>query len=151
MDWVSNVAMLELVVTLFVGLLLKMDMIDAEAAESELFTAMVVLLSTFIFFYPMISLLVGSDRAHNAVVSVFTKLRAKVFAWKKKHNTIAVVEQDVDTNNNTNGGSSETPKPGDQRDVAVTHAVTFSNNTDANKLGDLSPARTNNYTQVLDI
>jgi hypothetical protein len=83
-DWVSNVAMLELVVTLFLGLLLKVDMIDAEDAESELFTAIVVLLSTFVFFYPMISIIIASERTQKAVVSVFTKLRAKVFTWKKK-------------------------------------------------------------------
>ena len=91
MDWVSNVAMLELVVTLFLGLLLKVDMIDAEDAESELFTAIVVLLSTFVFFYPMISIIIASERTQKAVVSVFTKLRAKVFTWKKNRTRLQLL------------------------------------------------------------
>jgi hypothetical protein len=137
-DWVSNVAMLELVVTLFLGLLLKVDMIDAEDAESELFTAIVVLLSTFVFFYPMISIIIASERTQKAVVSVFTKLRAKVFTWKKKQNKIAVtIKQDVDTDDATDG-SSGTPDPSEQHVVTI-----ITNDNDGGELGDLSPSSTN--------
>lgn len=56
---ISNIALLEILVTLYVGLLLKFQIVDESSADSASFTALVMFLNTFIFLYPGVCMLFG--------------------------------------------------------------------------------------------
>jgi hypothetical protein len=66
---IQNIAMLELVVTLFLGLLLKLDVVDAEDEHSGLFDGIIALMTAFIFLYPVITMILTSKRSQNSVLS----------------------------------------------------------------------------------
>ena len=66
---IQNIAMLELVVTLFLGLLLKLDVVDAEDEHSGLFDGIIALMTALIFLYPVITMILTSKRSQNSVLS----------------------------------------------------------------------------------
>ena len=53
MDQANNIALLELYLTLFLGLLFRVSAVSEDASESELFTVVVAFLAAFIFVYPL--------------------------------------------------------------------------------------------------
>ena len=68
-DRVQNIAMLELVVTLFLGLLLKLEVVNAEEEHSGLFSGIIAMMTAFIFLYPAISMVLTSERMRSSVLS----------------------------------------------------------------------------------
>uniref|UniRef100_A0A7S0MRJ9 TRP C-terminal domain-containing protein n=1 Tax=Pyramimonas obovata TaxID=1411642 RepID=A0A7S0MRJ9_9CHLO len=66
---IANIALLELFATLFLGLLLKVDTVNEEAAASSLFTALVMALSCFIIVYPAVAFLVERRHKRKSVTS----------------------------------------------------------------------------------
>lgn len=75
----QNTAMLELVATLFLGLLLKIDMVnDTEEERTRVFDLTVTLVTLFIFVYPVVTMLFTSEKAHNLLSSRIKKLASKV-------------------------------------------------------------------------
>jgi len=72
-DRVQNIAMLELVVTLFLGLLLKLEVVNAGEEHSGLFSGIIALMTAFIFIYPVISMILTSERMRNSFLSRLTR------------------------------------------------------------------------------
>ena len=66
-DAANNIALLELYVTLFLGLLFRVSAVSDNAADSELFTGVVVFLAAFIVVYPAVGMLLFSRRARTTV------------------------------------------------------------------------------------
>jgi len=66
-DAANNIALLELYLTLFLGLLFRVSAVSDDAGESELFTVVVAFLAAFIFVYPMVGMLLFSRRARTTV------------------------------------------------------------------------------------
>ena len=66
-DAANNIALLELYLTLFLGLLFRVSAVSEDAGESELFTVVVAFLAAFIFVYPLVGMLLFSRRARTTV------------------------------------------------------------------------------------
>ena len=54
MDQANNIALLELFLALFLGLLFRVNVVSDDAAESALFDAVAAMLGMFIFVYPVV-------------------------------------------------------------------------------------------------
>jgi hypothetical protein len=81
-DAANNIALLELYLTLFLGLLFRVSAVSEEAGESELFTVVVAFLAAFIFVYPLVGMLLFSRRARTTVdkpTSLFVKKALALF------------------------------------------------------------------------
>ena len=71
--------MLELVATMFLGLLLKIDMVNAaEEERSRVFDLTVATVTGFIFAYPVVTFLLTSEKVHKLLSSLMNKLASKV-------------------------------------------------------------------------
>jgi hypothetical protein len=53
-DQANNVALLELFLALFLGLLFRVNVVSDDAAEGALFEVVAALLGSFIFVYPVV-------------------------------------------------------------------------------------------------
>ena len=71
----SNIAMLELYVTLFLGLLLKVEVVSEEESDSAVFTGLVVVLTAFIFVFPLVSIALASSGNHSSRKSAASSIR----------------------------------------------------------------------------
>ena len=54
MDQANNIALLELFLALFLGLLFRVNVVSDDAAEGALFEVVAALLGLFIFVYPVV-------------------------------------------------------------------------------------------------
>ena len=62
-DQANNIALLELFLALFLGLLFRVNVVSDDAAEGALFEVVAALLGLFIFVYPVVSLLPALTQA----------------------------------------------------------------------------------------
>jgi hypothetical protein len=53
-DQANNIALLELLLALFLGLLFRVNVVSDDAADGALFDAVAVMLGMFIFVYPVV-------------------------------------------------------------------------------------------------
>jgi len=83
-DAANNIALLELYLTLFLGLLFRVSAVSEDAGESELFTVVVAFLAAFIFVYPMVGMLLFSRRARTTVDKPKSLLVKKALALFKR-------------------------------------------------------------------
>jgi len=86
---VQNIAMLELLATMFLGLLLKVEMVNVVEERSKVFDMTVTAVTVFVFVYPIITLLLSSEKLHSMLSMLGTRISklaskcARVF--KKRH------------------------------------------------------------------
>ena len=83
-DAANNIALLELYLTLFLGLLFRVSAVSEDAGESELFTVVVAFLAAFIFVYPLVGMLLFSRRARTTVDKPKSPLVKKALALFKR-------------------------------------------------------------------
>ena len=83
-DAANNIALLELYLTLFLGLLFRVSAVSEDAGESELFTVVVAFLAAFIFVYPLVGMLLFSRRARTTVDKRKSPLVKKALALFKR-------------------------------------------------------------------
>ena len=83
-DAANNIALLELYLTLFLGLLFRVSAVSEDAGESELFTVVVTFLAAFIFVYPLVGMLLFSRRARTTVDKPKSPLVKKALALFKR-------------------------------------------------------------------
>ena len=65
MDQANNIALLELFLALFLGLLFRVNVVSDDAAEGALFEAVAGLLGMFIFVYPVVRCPLGPSANPN--------------------------------------------------------------------------------------
>ena len=83
-DAANNIALLELYLTLFLGLLFRVSAVSDDAGESELFTLVVAVLGAFIFVYPAVGLMLFSRRSRTTVTPPKSPLAKAVSAFLRK-------------------------------------------------------------------
>ena len=114
----QNTAMLELVATLFLGLLLKIDMVnDTEEERTRVFDLTVTLVTLFIFVYPVATVLFSSKKVHNLLSSCINKLASKMshlFERKKQPTatTTNATNAAVDSSSGIAAGQATTLRKG---------------------------------------
>jgi hypothetical protein len=79
-DAANNIALLELYLTLFLGLLFRVSAVSDDAGESELFTLVAAALAAFIFVYPAVGMMLFSRRSRTTVTPPKSALAKAVTA-----------------------------------------------------------------------
>ena len=113
--------MLELVATMFLGLLLKIETGNVlEQERSRVFDTTVAAVTMFVFVYPVVTLLLTSEKLHNMLVPRITKLASKVAdRLRRKENTMAPARTGASDVGNAAGAA---PNGGNR--VASTNSTT---------------------------
>ena len=76
--------MLELVITLFLGLLLKVEVVSAEEeVHNNLLDAIIAVMTVFIFVYPVVAMILTSEKGHRTVQTVREGCASKTASWRK--------------------------------------------------------------------
>ena len=119
-DAANNIALLELYLTLFLGLLFRVSAVSEDAGESELFTVVVAFLAAFIFVYPLVGMLLFSRRARTTVDKRRSPLVKKALALFKRAPKADAAPADT----STLSSQSSTP------DAAAAVATTKKDETD---------------------
>jgi hypothetical protein len=83
-DAANNIALLELYLTLFLGLLFRVSAVSDDAGESELFTVVAAALAAFIFVYPAVGMMLFSRRSRTTVTPPKSPLVKAVSGFLRK-------------------------------------------------------------------
>jgi hypothetical protein len=83
-DAANNIALLELYLTLFLGLLFRVSAVSDDAGESELFTVVAAALAAFIFVYPAVGMMLFSRRSRTTVTPPKSPLVKAVTGFLKR-------------------------------------------------------------------
>jgi hypothetical protein len=83
-DAANNIALLELYLTLFLGLLFRVSAVSDDAGESSLFTVVVAAVVAFIFVYPAVGMVLFSRRSRTTVTPRKSALAKAVSGFLKR-------------------------------------------------------------------
>ena len=74
---------------MFLGLLLKMEMVASEEGRSRVFDLTVATVTVFVFVFPVATMLFTSEKARNMIASRFMKLASKLAfcLWRQSRRT----------------------------------------------------------------
>jgi hypothetical protein len=124
-DAANNIALLELYLTLFLGLLFRVSAVSDDAGESSLFTVVVAALAAFIFVYPAVGMMLFSRRSRTTVTPPKSRLAKAVSGFLKRTPKADAAPADVQKatpvpkNNNKATGEITVANPAYESSVAL--------------------------------
>ena len=101
--------MLELVATMFLGLLLKFETVNdaVEQERSRVFDMLVAAVTMFVFMYPVVTLLLTSEKVHKMIASCITKLSKVSRRSRRRGQSMAPAPIGASDEDNAAGAASE--------------------------------------------